>query len=175
MLNNIIGLNSLETDLLIQDHKKFLILMADVAGCSISESGWARAKSYLSPAFKFDVPDPIMMTTKLFEPANIFLYKYTFYKERKKLKLYVTYQFAENATCFEFLLRGAPMHLKQSSDDIPDVVHSLMRGVDDPNAVYGLISIQAKENSEAADTLFERVLNTLQMEVTKNDEAGTSN
>jgi len=162
LLKDIDSIKSKEIDALLLEHKSFLNLMGDVASCCISESGWARARSYLSPSTKFDVSEPCMMVPNLFVNVEIKLHNVIIYKERRLIKLYVEYLFPdyEAAGCFEFLIRGASLNLKQVIDT-PSVNHEMIRGVDDPNKVFGTISISIQENLTTTDNIYMRVRDTL--------------
>jgi hypothetical protein len=139
---------------LSKDHIKFLTLIADIVGHTISNQGWIRAKSYLSPAEKFRITDPIMMAPELFAKATILPFNHIIYKEREKIRIYVKYDFltSENAACNEFLLRGAPFD-KPQSIDLPGVTHAVSRSVDDPNKIIGILSISGIENSSIYNQL----------------------
>ncbi len=162
MPKNIESLTSNELTLILIDHKKYLLFMGDVASCCISEVGWSKVRSYLSPASHFDVSDPLMMVPKLLDRTEIKLNNFIIFKKRKLIRLYLTYIFPdyEGAACSEFLLRGAYSQIKQQQD-LPEVAHHLFQGFDDPNKIYGIVSIQAIENTENADNLYMALFDTL--------------
>ena len=162
MLKNIGSLTSNELTLILEDHKKYLIFMGDVASFCISEIGWSTVRSYLSPTSHFDVSDPLLMVPKLLVNTEIKLNKVMFFEKRKLIKLYLEYIFPEyeGAACSEFLLRGAYSQTKQLQE-LHGVIHQLFKGIDDPNKIYGIVSIQAIENTEMVDTLYVRLLGTL--------------
>ena len=163
MLNNIEQLASKELDFLLEDHKSFLLLMGDIASVSISETGWSHVKSYLSPASKYIVSDPIMMPQAFFDCATVSLRECFLYRGRKLIKIYVNYKFPdyENAAIQEFLIRGASLNLKQIIG-MPEVSHEMVKNPDDPNKVCGIISVEAvKDSSDAADTIYMKVYNTI--------------
>jgi hypothetical protein len=141
---------------LSEDHIKFLVLTADIVGHTISNQGWIRAKSYLSPAEKFRITDPIMMAPELFAKATIQPFNHIVYKEREKIRIYVKYDFLtyENAACNEFLLRGAPFD-KPQSIDLPGVTHVVSRSVDDPNKIIGIVSVEKTELADIYNRLLE--------------------
>ena len=152
-----------ELDILLEEHKSFVGLMGDIAGCSISEAGWSRVRTYLSPASKFDVSQAIMMTPVLISKVSCKIKDYVIYQKRQLIKLYITYDFPdyENAACFEFLLRGASLNIKQPIER-EGVIHQIRIDADDPNKIYGVISVGIIEKSESADTFYEAVLSCLQ-------------
>ncbi len=162
-MNNI---SNVLTDLL-NEHKSFLLLMSDIAGHAIDGNAWLRVRSYLSPAYKFNLIDPVMMTPQVIEKTDIVLTKHVIFKVRGQVKLYVTYEFPgyEAAACYEFLLRGAPSQMTYSIG-LPEVTHSLMKGIDNPNKLFGVISISRSGPTEIqnpADT-YNRVTELLEQQ-----------
>lgn len=150
-------------DELAQDHVKYLVLMADIVGHTISNQGWIRARSYLSPANKFRLTDPIMMAPELFAKTTIIPFNHIIYKERAQIRLYVKYDYLihENAACNEFLLRGAPLD-KPQGIDLPGVTHAISRSADDPNKIIGILAIEVAENAD----IYNRLLAILPTRVT---------
>ena len=132
--------------------------MGDIAGHSISEVGWSKVRTSLSPASKFDISDPIMMVPKLLVNTKIRIYEFINYPQRETIHIYVLYAFPdyESAACFEFLMRGASLNIHQSID-IPAVSHRMIKGADDPNKLCGVILV----SSNTADNLYIRVQKTL--------------
>ena len=143
-------------DSLIEDHVKFLLVMADIVGHTISNQGWIRARSYLSPSNKFRITDPIMMAPEIFAHTQVSVFNHITYKERQKINLYVKYDFMtyENAACNEFLLRGAFFE-KWQPIDLPGVTHKLSRMADDQNKIIGVLAISKEENSSIYDSLID--------------------
>ena len=133
--------------------------MGDIAGHSISDSGWIKVKSYLTPVNKFNISDPVMMTPELLMKTELVLNNFIVQKERQLIKLYVSYIFPdyESAACYEFLIRGANLNLKQTLE-ISGISHKMIRGADDPNKIYGVIALG---NQNDADNLYTRVCSTL--------------
>ena len=155
--------NSLN-DLLVE-HKSFLLLMSDIAGHAIDGNAWLRVRSYLSPMTKFVITEPIMMTPQIIENTEIVIQKFIEFKVRGQIKLYLDYSFPdyEAAACYEFLLRGAPTHMVYSIGS-PAVQHSLMKGIDNPNKLFGIVSISRSGPTEVqnyADT-YNRVVELLE-------------
>lgn len=152
---------------LMAEHKSFLLLMSDIAGHAIDGNAWLRVRSYLSPAFKFTINDPVMMTTQVMEQTEINVAKVVTFKARGQVKLYLDYGFPgyESAACYEFLLRGAPVQMTYSIG-MPEVTHSLMKGIDNPNKLFGIISISRSGPTEIqnpADT-YNRVTELLEQQ-----------
>lgn len=143
---------------LLADHVKFLVLSADLVGHLISNQGWIRARSYLSPAEKFRITDPIMMAPEIFEKVTISVFNKILYKERGRIRIYVKYDFLtyENAACNEFLLHGAIFDRPQTID-LVGVSHVISRSPDDPNKIIGIVSV---EKTETAD-IYNRLLDIL--------------
>ena len=141
---------------LVEDHVKFLVLTADIVGHTISNQSWIRAKSYLSPAEKFRITDPIMMAPELFSKAVVTPFNHILYKEREKVRIYVKYDFLtyENAACNEFLLHGAPFD-KPQVIDLDGVSHVVSRSVDDPNKIIGIVSVEKTETADIYNRLLE--------------------
>ena len=153
-------------DLLIE-HKSFLLLMSDIAGHAIDGNAWLRVRSYLSPAYKFNLIDPVMMTPQVMEKTELKVSKFVDFKARGQVKLYLDYEFPgyEAAACYEFLLRGAPVQMTYSIG-MPEVRHSLMRGIDNPNKLFGIVSISRSGPTEIqnpADT-YNRVTELLEQQ-----------
>ena len=143
---------------LFNDHKSFLCLMADISSVSISEVGWSRVCSYLSPTTKFMIRDPSMMVPNLITNTEITMSTFIVYKKRGEAHIYVHYDFPvyEGAACHEFLLRGASLNLHQSID-MPAVSHKMVFCPNDENKVSGVILV----SSNTADTLYMRVIDIL--------------
>jgi hypothetical protein len=162
-MNNI---SNVLADLLVE-HKSFLLLVSDVAGHSIDGNAWLRVRSYLSPNTRYSIIEPIMMTPEIFENTKIFVSKGIEFKARGQIKFYLAYKFPdyEGAACNEFLLRAAPFHMTYSIG-LPTIQHSISKGIDDPNKVFGMISISRSGPTEiqnAADT-YNRVAELLEQQ-----------
>lgn len=144
-------------DLILEEHKSFLLLMSDIAGHAIDGNAWLKVRSCLSPNNKFTVCDPVSMTTEIFANTEISINKHIEFKARGQVKLYLTYKFPgyESAACCEFLLRGAPFNMMYALNTL-NVEHGLTKGIDDPNKVFGMVNISRRgptENPNNADTL----------------------
>lgn len=144
---------------LLTEHKDFLILMSDIAGCCISDIAWSRTRSYLSPAYHYDVSEPIMMTPILISQVELKIFNFVIFKERKLIKLYLDYQFPgfEGAACNEFLLHSS-LDIKQVMEQ---ATHQVRKEATNGNKTFGIISVQATEISGDADILYRELIKKL--------------
>jgi hypothetical protein len=146
-------------DLILEDHKKFLVLMADIVGHTISNVAWSKIRSTLSPVSRFAISDPVSMAPELFEPAGMNVFNRVVFKKRGLIKLYVSYAFKpyEAAGCSEFMLYGgAPLDAAQTVD-LFGVSHCMTRAVSNQHNIFSIISI---EKDKAAD-IYSRLMDIL--------------
>lgn len=132
---------------ILADHKTYVLTISDIVALSIKDNQWLRIKMLLSPSYKFQITEPMMMPL-LFEKLEPVLHNKLV--TSTSIRLYIHYRFPgfEDAACREFLIAGAP-YFKPQSVDLVGVRHYLSKHPDDPNNIFGIVVV---ENTPDSDT-----------------------
>lgn len=143
--------------ILFADHLNMLVSAADVVGHSIDSALWSRIHAMLSPMSKYDVRDPLWMSTMMVPKITMSVDKHVIFVGSGKIKIYLSYEFPEydGAAISLFLsCKGAPQKFPETFT-LPGVSHALSIGVENSGKIHGIVAVQKTQNADIYSKLLE--------------------